>query len=231
MVERFSLTDSYSISRVVNGCWQLSQGHSLNTDLDLKDVMHAFHTLVDLGFTTFDCADIYTGAEEFLGAFLRELKTSSSASPGDVQIHTKYVPDISMLATVDFAHTERIIERSLKRLGTDTLDLVQFHWWDYNVQGYIETAGHLKRLQEKGKLRHIGVTNFDHEHLRDVVEAGIPVLTCQSQYSLFDRRPEKGLLEYCHSEGIHHFCYGTLSGGLTAKRFLEIDSLEPETRK
>ena len=66
MTQRMELAKDYTISRVLNGCWQLSKGHSLQGSLDLKDVMKAFHMLVEQGFTTFDCADIYTGAEEFI---------------------------------------------------------------------------------------------------------------------------------------------------------------------
>lgn len=230
MVERFELTKNYTISRVINGCWQLSQGHSLKEQLDMQDVMTAFHELVERGFTTFDCADIYTGAEEFLGSFLQELKNNSTLSPEDVQIHTKYVPDINLLKEVDFNYTEKIIDRSLKRLNREALDLVQFHWWDYNVPKYVETAYHLKKLQEKGKIRYIGVTNFGTQHLKELVDAGIPIVSSQSQYSVFDRRIEKKLLSYCQSVGIHQLCYGTLSGGLTSEKYLGMISLEPQTR-
>ena len=218
MTERFQLTKDYSISRVINGCWQLSEGHSLDAKLDMQDVMKAFHQLVDKGFTTFDGADIYTGVEEFLGKFVNELKQGSSISPHDIQIHTKYVPDLDLLRDVDYHYTEKIIDRSLKRLNRDTLDLVQFHWWDYEVPGWIETAGDLVRLQEKGKIRNIAATNFDTEHLAKLVDAGIPIVSCQSQYSVFDRRPEKALLEYCRSKGIALLCYGTLSGGLLSEK-------------
>ncbi len=229
MPERFQLTDSYSISRVINGCWQLSQGHSFN-QLDMNDVRTAFHRLVDSGFTTFDCADIYTGAEEFLGSFLAERSTSNTADTAGIQVHTKFVPDIHVLETVDLEYTEGIIDRSLRRLHRETLDLVQFHWWDYSIKRYVDTAGYLKRLQDKGKIRFIGVTNFDTARLKELVDAGIPILSCQSQYSLFDRRPEKELLDYCRSQGIHHFCYGTLAGGLLTQRYVGKKDLEPETR-
>lgn len=225
VVERIELTKNYNICRVINGCWQLSKGHSLKEKLDLSDIKKAFHQLVASGFTTFDCADIYTGAEEFLGSFVKELKSSEA-----VQIHTKFVPDISLLSTVDFTFTEKIIDRSLKRLNKESLDLVQFHWWDYSIKRYVEVAHFLKKIQEKGKIRYIGVTNFDATHLKKLVEAGVPVLSCQSQYSLFDRRIEKKLLNYCQNQGIHHFCYGTLAGGLIAEKYLQRDQSGPETR-
>lgn len=230
MVERLELAKDYSISRVINGCWQLSKGHSLKTNLDMKDVKRAFHMLVERGFTTFDCADIYTGTEELLGEFLTELKNGSTYSPHDIQIHSKYVPDLHSLNQVDYNYTEQVIDRSLKRQNRDVLDLVQFHWWDFNVPGYIETAGDLMKLKEKGKIRNIAVTNFDTKHLAELVEAGIPIVSCQSQYSVFDRRVEKELLPYCKEKGITLLCYGTLSGGLLSEKWIGKEEPVPDNR-
>lgn len=230
MVEKYELAKGYQISRVINGCWQLSQGHSLTSALDMLDIMKAFHSLAEMGFTTFDCADIYTGAEEFLGKFMKELRHGNGVSPDDIQIHTKYVPDINLLSKIDFQYTESIIDRSLMRLNRDILDLVQFHWWDYAVPGCVETAGCLQRLKEKGKIRHIAVTNFDTEHLAEIVDAGIEIVSCQTQYSVFDRRPEKKLIEYCVGKGIAQLCYGTLSGGLLAEKWIGHRLDRPDTR-
>ncbi|WP_066069343.1 aldo/keto reductase [Neobacillus soli] len=230
MAERFELAKDYTISRVINGCWQLSEGHSLQEKLDMQDAMKAFHMLAERGFTTFDCADIYTGTEEFLGEFLTELKAGSTLSPHDIQIHTKYVPDINLLSEVDYNYTEKVIDRSLKRQKREALDLVQFHWWDYDVPGYVETAVDLLKLKEKGKIRNIAVTNFDTKHLSELVDAGIPIVSCQNQYSVFDRRPEKELIDYCKSKGISLLCYGTLSGGLLAEKWIGQPSIQPETR-
>ena len=226
MVERIELTDGYSISRVINGSWQLSKGHKLNGQLDLSDIMRAYNVLAEKGFTTFDCADIYTGAEEFLGEFVSQLKNNSALGPHSIQIHTKFVPDINILKDIDFKYTEKIIDRSLKRLRRDELDLVQFHWWDYDIHGCVETARYLQTLKEKGKIRNIAVTNFDTEHLKELVDAGIEIVSCQTQYSLLDRRPEKGFIEYCRSNGILQLCYGTIAGGFLSEKWL--DSAIPE---
>lgn len=230
MEQRIELTEGYSISRVLNGCWQLSEGHSLDGALDFADIKRAFYMLTEQGFTTFDCADIYTGSEEFIGEFVKELRGSSSFSEKDIQIHTKYVPDINYLKQVDFAFTESIIDRSLKRLNREYLDLVQFHWWDYDIPGYIETAGDLLRLKEKGKIRNIGVTNFDTRRLAELVDAGIPIVSMQAQYSVFDRRIERKMQDYCRTHDIKLLCYGTLAGGLMAERWMGRQMTEPETR-
>lgn len=78
-----------------------------------------------------------------------------------VQLHTKFVPDLSELAIVDSRYVTDIIDRSLQRLATERLDLVQFHWWDFSVPRYVETAFELDKLRRAGKIAHVGVTNFD----------------------------------------------------------------------
>ncbi len=232
MIDRIELTEDYSIARTLNGLWQLSPGHTINDSIDLEDVNRAFHMLVEAGFTTFDLADIYTGAEEALGRFLKELDSHSDLTKDDIQIHEKYVPDAEILKTVTFSDTEAIIDRSLKKLGRDYIDLMQFHWWDYDIPRYIEVAEHLVKLQGKGKIRHIGVTNFNAERLNELVQAGIPVISSQSQYSMFDRRPEKNLLSYSDENNIQQICFGTLSGGLLSEKYLGLtkDKVQAETR-
>ena len=76
MQKKCQFKNGYTFNRVINGCWQLSAEHCLQGHLDYDDAIHAFHELVEQGFTTFDCADIYTGAEELLGRFVMELKGS-----------------------------------------------------------------------------------------------------------------------------------------------------------
>ncbi|MCD8222389.1 MAG: aldo/keto reductase [Clostridiales bacterium] len=229
---RITLDNGYSFSRVINGCWQLSAEHCLKGQLDIDDAIKAFHMLKERGLTTFDCADIYTGVEEILGRFVNELKAMGNYSHDDIQIHTKYVPDLNILDQVNFAYTEKVVDRSLMRMHRDCLDLVQFHWWDYDVPGMMETAFDLVKLQEKGKIRNIAMCNFDTEHLKMMVEAGIPVVSNQTQYSVFDRRPENSLLAYSREHDVYSFCYGTLSGGFLSERWLGVkrEDFEPETR-
>lgn len=232
MFEKVNLTEDYQISPVLNGLWQLSRGHNLDKNLDQADVLKAFHQLAEFGMTTFDLADIYIGAEEMLGKFLGELNSHSYLTKYDIQIHEKYVPDKDILGKVTFQDTERIVNRSLQKLDREYIDLMQFHWWDYDVEGYVEAAYNLVKLQEKGKIRHIGVTNFDTDRLKELVDAGIPVVSCQSQYSLFDRRIEKELLDYCQSVDIKHLCFGTLAGGYLSNKYLTNPkkALDTETR-
>jgi aryl-alcohol dehydrogenase-like predicted oxidoreductase len=205
---RVELAPGYSVSRVITGCWQLAEDHGATSD-GLDAWVDRWTRGVEAGFTTFDCADIYTGVEELLGGFLRRL-----SDPGRVQIHTKYVPDRASLATLRRGDVERAVDRSLRRLGREALDLVQFHWWDYEVPGYLDAAGWLAELQRAGKIRHLGVTNFDLRRLREIVDAGVEVVSAQVQFSVLDRRPESEFADWCRENGVTLLSYGTLAGGL-----------------
>ncbi|MFM8361812.1 MAG: aldo/keto reductase [Haliscomenobacter sp.] len=183
-MERITLAPDYSISRVLKGGWHLAGGHGPVDEAEAIADMRAF---VEAGITTFDCADIYTGVEDLIGKFLREERDAfASGNLPAVQIHTKYVPDYDALATLSKRDTEAIIDRSLQRLGVEQLDLVQFAWWDYQFPRYVETAVHLHELRQAGKIRHIGVTNFDAAHLQEILDAGVPILANQVQYSALD---------------------------------------------
>src|SRR5690606_36285107 len=147
-VKRTTLAPGYEISRVLKGGWQLAGGHgAVDVDAALADM----DRYVEAGITTFDCADIYTGVEELIGNW-RRTRPDRAAS---VQVHTKYVPDIDLLPTHSREDVVRGVDRSLRRLATDALDLVQLHWWDYDVPGYLDAAAWLDELRAAGKVRHI----------------------------------------------------------------------------
>ena len=209
---RVELAPRYSISRIIKGGWQLAAGHSAHASASAHADMKAF---VEKGITTFDCADIYTGVEELIGSFTPPAGRS-------VQVHTKYVPDLATLDTVDLSVTRAIIERSRTRLRRASLDLVQFHWWDYSVDRYVETGLHLEQLRREGLIRHIGVTNFDTPHLRALLDAGVGVVSHQVQYSLLDRRPARAMTELCASRNIRFLCYGSVLGGFLSERWLGV---------
>lgn len=218
IAKRFKLTADYEISRVINGGWQLSDGHALQQQNDMSDARNAFAQLLDEGFNTFDCADIYTGVEDFIGQLVKARKASTGKD--DIQVHTKFVPDMTALNSINKDYVERIITRSLKRLNKEQLDLVQFHWWDYEVPGYIDTAGHLLELKNKGLIANLATTNFDTPHLNALLDAGIPIVSNQIQYSLLDHRPEKAMVNLCHKHGVKLICYGSLAGGFLAEKWL-----------
>jgi aryl-alcohol dehydrogenase-like predicted oxidoreductase len=214
----FSLRPGYEISRVIRGGWQLSTGHGR---VDTRDAVTDLIACCEAGITTFDCADIYTGVEELFGEF----RTAYARRHGEealnrVKVHTKFVPDLDRLHRLTRQDVRNVIERSLSRLRSEQLDLVQFHWWDYDVPGYVEAAHWLEELRAEGKIALLGGTNFDSRHTHLLVESGVPVATMQVQYSLLDSRPENGLVEICSMHDICLLCYGTVAGGFLSDAWL-----------
>ncbi len=217
-LERVNIVPGYSISRIIKGGWHLAGGHG---EIDRSKAIDDMATFVESGITTFDCADIYTGVEELIGDFRRAYPELAKR----IQVHTKFVPDYDKLQTLEPAYIESIIDRSRSRLGVDALDLVQFHWWDTNVKKYVQTALELKRLQDAGKIRHIGLTNFNTACTKEILEAGVPIVSTQIQYSVLDDRPSKELAGYCVQNGVAFLCYGSLAGGFLSDEWFR--KLEP----
>jgi aryl-alcohol dehydrogenase-like predicted oxidoreductase len=218
VIPRTTLAPGYSISRLIKGGWQLAGGHGT---VDREQALADMFRFVDSGLTTFDCADIYTGVEELIGAFRERYRERHGGEAlRGLQVHTKYVPDRAALPRLTRGDVETAIDRSRARLGMEALDLVQFHWWDYDVPGYVDAAGYLADLLPAGKVRHLGVTNFDVPRLRELLVAGIPLVSHQLQYSVVDHRPERGMAELCRQHGIGLLCYGTLLGGFLSRRWL-----------
>lgn len=119
-----------------------------------------------------------------IGEFRREYSAKHGPQRlAKLRVHTKFVPDLSTLAHIDRKLVEQTIDRSLKRLDVERLDLVQFHWWNYNVPRDLETAYWLKELQQAGKIGQLGGTNFDTAHSRELIKSVVPLLSMQSQRS------------------------------------------------
>ena len=167
---RTRLAAGYDISRVLKGGWQLAGGHG---KVDPSAALADMERFAEAGITTLDCADIYVGVEELIGRWLR-IRAATAAA---VQVHTKYVPDLDRLQTHSRGDVVRGVDRSLRRLGVDVLDLVQLHWWDYDALGYIDAALWLNELRTAGKIRHVGLTNFDPQRVAEIVAAGVPVVS------------------------------------------------------
>lgn len=217
-MQRIKLAENYEISRVIRGGWQLAGGHGAISADDAINDMVAF---ADAGITTFDCADIYTGVEELIGLFrLRYRALRGQEALDHIRVHTKFVPDLEVLPHIDKAYVESVIDTSLKRLNLDCLDLVQFHWWDYDVPKWIETAQWLLELQTAGKISQVSGTNFDSDHVQAIIESGVSFTSMQLQYSLLDRRPEKAMAALAAEHGFSLLGYGTVAGGFLGDRWL-----------
>ena len=206
--------------RVILGCWQLASGHGR----DVEDGHTVLETHYAAGFRVFDCADIYTGVETLLGDFAR----AHGLRPDEIQVHTKYVPDLADLARLRPTDVERAVDRSRQRLGRDALDLVQVHWWDDTVPGYLDVLVALADLQRRGVVRAIGLTNVGAPRLREVLQAGVPVAAVQTQYSLLDRRPRGAFATSAAEAAVDLLCYGSVAGGLLTDRYLGRDDLDTE---
>lgn len=219
-MQSFELAPGYVISRIIRGGWQMAGGHG---SIDAATAIEDMVAFADGGIVTFDCADIYTGVEDLIGRFrMRYRDLRGAEALRSVHVHTKCVPDLDLLHRIRKADVEAIVDQSLKRLRTERLDLVQFHWWDYDAPKWLDVAGWLAELRQAGKIDNLGGTNFDTEHMSAIADAGVPLVSMQVQYSLLDRRPEKAMIGAAAARGISLFCYGTVAGGFLSDRWLSV---------
>ncbi len=214
------LADDLSICRVLNGMWQVSGAHGY---IDPKKAIEEMIEYHNSGFTTWDLADIYGPAESFIGKFRKTLeKLKGKDELKNSQALTKFVPNPGPMTK---SIVEYYIDQSLEKMNADCLDMIQFHWWDYNNPSYIDALTHLSNLRDKGKIKHIGLTNFDTERLQIIKEQGLQIISNQIQYSILDQRPEKLMVPFCQQNGIQLLSYGTLLGGFLSEKYL--NSTEP----
>ena len=222
------MAPGYAISRVIRGGWQLSQGHGQVKSDDAAGDMIAF---ADAGITTFDCADIYTGVEDMIGEFRqRYRKQRGDAALKGIRVHTKFVPDLEMLPRITRSYVEGVIDRSLQRLKMERLDLVQFHWWDYAVPGYLEAAAYLVDMQRAGKIDRIGATNFDTAHLLGTCRKRRAADLDTGAVFAARLRPPGKWPKRQPSMACRILCYGTVAGGFLSDRWLGAPSRPPVSR-
>jgi aryl-alcohol dehydrogenase-like predicted oxidoreductase len=195
--------------------WQVSGAHGR---IDPERALQAMLEHFDAGFTTFDLADHYGPAEDLVGEFRRRLRGARGEEAlTHVRAFTKWVPEPGPMTR---GIVEGAIDRSLRRMDMPILDLLQFHWWDYEDTRYLDALLHLADLREAGKIRHLALTNFDTDHLETILERAIAIVSNQVQYSLVDRRPEVAMKDLCLRHGVHLLTYGTLAGGFLSERYL-----------
>lgn len=211
----FQFTPDLRSCRLLNGMWQVSGAHG---SIDPEAAVAAMFHYHDAGLTTWDLADHYGPAELFIGEFRRRLAAElGSGALDDVQAFTKWVPRPGPMPA---ALVRQAVERSLQRMDVPTLDLLQFHWWEYRDRAYLDALHHLAALRDEGLLRHVGLTNFDTERLRLIREAGIRVVSNQVQFSVIDQRPLVAMQSFCIENNMSLFAYGALCGGLLSDRYL-----------
>lgn len=209
--ERITLPGGLQIPRIVTGLWQVADMERGGTPLDTERSAMDLARYAQAGFDAFDMADHYGSAELITGRFLQR-----HASPG-ARAFTKWCPEPGPM-TADRVRAG--IGERLQRLGVDCVDLLQFHWWDYRHPAYLDAFEHLMVLQREGRIAHLGLTNFDTDHLRLLRRHGVPVVTNQVSFSLLDRRAAGRMSEFCTAEGVRLLAYGTLAGGFLADRWV-----------
>ena len=196
---------------MLTGLWQIADLER-EGPIDVDRAAAAMDAHAAVGFTTFDMADHYGSAEEVAGA-------CASRAPhrdGDLQFLTKWTPapGAHPPATVRAA-----VRRSLDRLQADAIDLLQFHAWRYADPSWLDCLFALQELKDEGRIRHLGLTNFDAVHLDMVLHSGIEVVSNQVSFSLLDGRAAGAMTDVCLRHGVQLLAYGTLAGGLLTERW------------
>ncbi|MCW2688549.1 MAG: putative oxidoreductase, aryl-alcohol dehydrogenase like protein [Mycobacterium sp.] len=199
------------VSRIAFGTWQLGGDWGR---FDERAAVTAIRRARELGVNFFDTAQGYGfgASERILGTALRDELTRERdevviATKGGLrQTSSGLVRD----ATAGWLRTG--VEASLTALGVDHVDLYQVHWPDPTVPA-AETAGALRDLITEGKIRYVGVSNYDAAQMAEF-SASLPVETLQPPYHLFRREIEAQVLPYCRAEDIGVLVYGPLAHGL-----------------
>ncbi len=220
-MERRQLTTGLDICPILNGMWQVSGAHGR---INPREAVRQMFAYVDAGFDTWDLADHYGSAEDLIGEFRQMWSQERGAeSLSRVLAFTKWVPRPTRMTKQIVSNN---IDISRQRMRVDSLDLLQFHWWDYQNANYLTALEYLTELQTEGKIRHLALTNFDTEHLGIILEKGIPLVSNQVQFSIIDRRPQVAMIPFCQQNNIQLLAYGTLCGGLLSEKYLG----QPEPR-
>ena len=209
-MEKAIIGKDLEICRILNGMWQVAGGHG---QIDSKLAIQDMQKYQESGFTTWDLADIYGPAESLIGDFSKKVEQ-------DVQAFTKFVPNPGPMSNSIVTY---YIDESLKKMNVDCIDLLQFHWWDYQDSNYINALQHLSKLQEDGKIKNLGLTNFDTKRIKIIIEKGFKIISNQIQYSILDQRPEKIMIPFFMKHGIKIITYGTLLGGFFSEKYLNVD--------
>ncbi len=197
------------------GDWQFAWGPQ-----DDRDSIAAIHRALDLGINWIDTAAIYGlgHSEEVVG---RALRTASSRPYIFTKCSMRWRENQEIYRSLKAASVREELESSLRRLGVDCIDLYQVHWPDPDPEieeGWAELA----RLREQGKVRWIGVSNFNVEQMKRA-RAIAPVTSLQPPYSMIRRAIDAEILPWAHAEGIGVISYspmvsGLLTGKMTPER-------------
>ncbi len=210
-IPRTTLAPGLEVPRLIVGLWQVADMERSGSLLDTERAADALAAYADAGCDAFDMADHYGSAELIAGRLLARGRHPLARA------FTKWCPSPG---TMTAAAVREGFERSRARLGVARIDLLQFHWWQYSHPGYIDALHELAALRVQGLIGHLGLTNFDADHLRVLLRDGVPVATNQVSFSLLDRRAAGRMSAVCLEGGVKLLAYGTLGGGFLTDRWV-----------
>lgn len=203
-------TSDVKITPIIMGTWQAGKRGWVG--IDDAETTKAMRAAYDAGIVTFDTAEVYGEghSERIVGAAL-----------ADVRDKVVYATKV-WCANMKYAQVIEACDRSLTNLQTDYIDLYQIHWpsgtWKTEVVPIAETMSALNQLKEQGKIRAIGVSNFERAQLEEAAQYG-RIDSVQPPYSLFWRWVEKDLMPYCIEKNISILAYSPLAQGLLTGKF------------
>ena len=200
------------VSAIGVGCWEIGGGYG---SIEEQEFIAAVHTALDLGITCFDTAEAYG-----FGASERSLAKALGERRKDAIIVTKFGIGYKEAPNYRDSSRERVmvsIEKSLKNLNTDYVDVYMVHWPDLNTP-FEETMRALDDVVQQGKARAIGISNFRREQIATSMTTR-RVDVAQYCWNMFDRRMDQEILPYCREHNMGVMAYGSLAYGLLSGTF------------
>ncbi len=200
------------VSAVGVGCWEIGGGYG---SIEEQEFIAAVHTALDLGITCFDTAEAYG-----FGASERSLAKALGDRRKDAIVATKFGIGYKEALNYRDSSRERVmvsIEKSLKNLNTDYVDVYMVHWPDLNTP-FEETMQALDDVVQQGKARAIGISNFRREQIETSMTTR-RVDVAQYCWNMFDRRMDQEILPYCREHNMGVMAYGSLAYGLLSGTF------------
>ena len=208
------------VSSVIGfGTWEMST--TMYGDIDVAEASRAVNAAIDHGITLFDTAEVYGPfhSEELLAKALGNRRSEVILVSKVGFEYDEKNAVVGMNST--YGHIIARAEGCLKRMQTDTIDLMLIHWRDHDTP-LEESIRAFEKLKADGKIRHYGVSNFDVDMMSTCQQYG-SIATNQVGYHLFDRRMEKSVLPWCREHEIGFMAYGSLGFGLLT------GALKPDT--
>ncbi len=201
---------------IITGLWQVADLERGGSALPRESAADELVEYIQDGFTCFDMADHY-GSAELIAGTARARLSHTQIEEKAVKLLTKWCPQPHEYTE---AHVRRGIDERRKRLNVDTIDLLQLHWWSFDHPGYIDVMDTLMTLKQEGWIKHIGLTNFDTDHLRVLLSCGHDIATNQVCLSVLDARALDDMSTLCMSNDVRLLAYGTLAGGFLSEKWL-----------